>query len=51
MTTLKQTLQAHNDRVKYQKTFMKTFIGGMVIGITAWELGGLLTDMVINLIK
>jgi len=29
----------------------KIFIGGMVIGITAWELGALLTDMIIKIIS
>lgn len=50
-TTLQQDLDAHNNRLKYNKTLLKTFIGGLVIGITAWEIGELITNIIINLIK
>lgn len=51
--TLKQTLKAHNKRVSYNKghTPTKVFIGGMVIGVIAWELGDLIATLIINLIK
>lgn len=29
----------------------KIFIGGMVIGITTWEIGGLLTNLIIKIIN
>jgi hypothetical protein len=50
-TTLKQTLENHNNKVKYYKTNISIFIGGIVTGIMAWELGGLLTDMIIQIIS
>lgn len=48
---LGQAIEAHNLRVRYPKSTTKSFIGGIIIGITAWELGGLITDLIINLIK
>lgn len=50
---MKKTIKAHNKRVAYKRghTHTKTFIGGIVIGIIAWELGGLLTDLIIQVIK
>jgi len=49
--TLKQEIAEHNARVENRKTFFKTFIGGGVSFIIAWELGGFVTDMIINLIN
>ena len=49
--TLKQTLEEHNNRVQYRKTTVTVFIGGIVTGIMAWKLGGLLTDMIIQIIS
>lgn len=48
---LKQTIEAHNRRTVCKKSNWSIFIGGMVIGVLAWELGGYVTDVIIHLIS
>ncbi len=50
-TTLREDIDNHNLRVKYRKTLLKSFVGGMVLASIAIFMADTVTDFIISLIK